>query len=136
MPAKTFTIEIRTDHDTPDKDETMRLIARTTAKHLLTQALLLQDKRPPQVSLQSGDMFEANTEVMLADDMLAEEPKEDAQPAEGARTHNAEVARVAGYTVSDKGDGWRFNDPDGKWSEKSYQTEAAAWEGAFEHHTP
>jgi hypothetical protein len=130
MSAKTFEVEIIVDFIDESKNEIMKDLIRVAAKQLLTQAMLLQDKRPPQIKVSSGDHFESSTEIMLADLPAEEEPTPEVK-AEGAHSHNANVARVAGYTVSDKGQGWKFNDPDGKWSDTGFTTEALAWEGAL-----
>lgn len=131
MAIRTFTIEVRVDHQKDDKDELIKEAVKVAAKNLLSTALLLQDKRPPQIAVTSGDMFESDTEIMLVDAPEDEAPAEDAQPATGAHSSDANTARVAGYTVSDKGDGWRFNDPDGQWGAEAFTTEAQAWEAAF-----
>ncbi len=135
MALKTFTIEIRVDFDDPKKNDTMKVQARKAAYLLLTNALLLQDsKRVPKVSLQSGDMFESDTEIMLSGGDVEDEVFEEGTPeaVEGARTQNANIARVAGYTVGElKGKGWRFNNADGAWSEQFFPTESAAWEAAY-----
>jgi hypothetical protein len=130
MATKTWSIEIICDHD-DSKNEIMLQAVRTKAKELLTLGMLLQDRRAPMIKVESGDHFEATSEVMLVDTEVQAAPDVEAVPTDGARTHNAQTARVAGYTVSDRGSGWKFNDPDGAWSQQSFATEAAAWEGAF-----
>jgi hypothetical protein len=131
MAVRTYTIEIRTDHETSSKDEMVKEMVRIAAKGLLTSAMLLQDRRAPQIAVESGDMFEQSKEIMLVDTPVDEEIASGGAPSEGAHSSNANTARVAGYTVSDKGQGWKFNDPDGKWSDQAYTTEAQAWEAAF-----
>jgi hypothetical protein len=131
MAPREFTISLRVDHYKDDKDQVTRDLVRMAAKHLYTQAMLLQDRRPPQITVSSSDMFDSTNDIKLVDDQLLEEPEPEAKTGEGARTHNAELARVGGYTVSDKGNGWRFNDPDGKWSDLPFTTEGFAWEGAY-----
>jgi len=130
MANRTWAIEIITDHHDPKKDELMKELLLAGAKHMLTQAMLLQDRRAPQCKLETGDHFSSTEEILLADDMTLAEPAAPSAATEGAHSPNAKRANQAGYTVNDKGDGWRFNDPDGKWSEKSFPTEAAAWEAA------
>jgi hypothetical protein len=66
---RTIKIELRIDMDNPDKDELLINSARMAAKHLLTTAMLISGKRPPLISLETGDMFEGNKEVSLADDI-------------------------------------------------------------------
>jgi hypothetical protein len=81
-------------------------------------------------------MFTSSKEIMLVEEEVEDTPEAELKASEGAKTHNAEIARAADYTVSDKGNGWKFNNPDGKWSEQSFLTEAAAWEAAYADHNP
>jgi hypothetical protein len=67
---RTFTIELRVDDSDPAKVELVTQAARVSAKHLLTTALLLQDNgRKPLIALTSGDLFETDKEISLADDL-------------------------------------------------------------------
>jgi len=131
MAPRSYTLEIRTDHDKDDKDGVVLNLIRMAGKHALAQCLLLQDRRPPQISLQTSDMFEAAREINLADDIVTEADEPEGQKGEGAHSDTAHKARVAGYTVADKGTGWKFNDPDGKWSDLTLTTEQFAWEAAY-----
>lgn len=66
---RTFTIELRVDDADPEKVELVKQAARVAAKHLFTTALLLADGRKPQIALNSGDLFETDKEISLADDL-------------------------------------------------------------------
>lgn len=65
---RTYTIELRADFVDEDKHEILLGMAREKARELLSYAILLKDKREPQISLQSGDMFEANKELVILSD--------------------------------------------------------------------
>lgn len=62
---RTYTIELRADFQDESKYDILLEAARGTARELLGTALMLKDKRDPQISLQSGDMFERNTDMNL-----------------------------------------------------------------------
>ena len=62
---QTITVEIRVDFQDEEKYKVMLEATRATARELLTTALMLKDKREPQISLQSGDMFERNKELEI-----------------------------------------------------------------------
>lgn len=66
---KTWTIELRADFDTPEKDKIIEDAMKMAAKHVFTTALLIKDKRDPQVVLSGGDFFTPTEEIMLADDL-------------------------------------------------------------------
>jgi hypothetical protein len=74
MSLEQLTIVIRFDFDDPDgaKLKIMQDTARMQAKALLTTALLLADKRKPQIMLQGGNLFEGEEIISLADDVAAE----------------------------------------------------------------
>ncbi len=70
---KTITIELRVDFELEGRDSKEVAIveaARQAAKHLYSTALLLQDKRKPQIVLMAGDMIEGDKEIELAEDVL------------------------------------------------------------------
>lgn len=62
---RTFLIEIRCDFQDDSKYDLMTTAAREAARGLLTHAILLKDKRDPNITLQSGDLFEGNKEIEL-----------------------------------------------------------------------
>lgn len=69
---RTYTIELRVDFDTLEresKEKAMENVVRTHARAIKTAALLLSDKRKPQIMLTSGDMMEADKEIDLAEEM-------------------------------------------------------------------
>lgn len=75
---RTITIELRVDFDesTPEgklKLEIIMKAAKQGAKHLWTKALLIKDKRNPQIALLSGDMFTATEEINMEEDLPEEE---------------------------------------------------------------
>ena len=69
MGMRTFTIELRCDMDTDEKQKIMRDAARISAKHLFTTALMISGDRKPQIALHSGDFFESTEQIQLADDI-------------------------------------------------------------------
>lgn len=76
---RTITIELRVDYDTKEKEDIIMIAAKRAANHLWTQALLIKDKRQPQIALMSGDMFTATEEIAMSeglDDEVPEEPVE------------------------------------------------------------
>lgn len=67
---RTFKIELRVDDTDPTHVPLVEQAARVAAKHLFTTALLLQGSgRKPMIALQSGDLFESEQEISLADDL-------------------------------------------------------------------
>lgn len=72
MSLETLTIEIRTDFEDPAKDKLAIELVRSHTKAMLSSLMLLQDKRPPQISLMHSNMFEREKEINLADDIPEE----------------------------------------------------------------
>ena len=66
MAQRTYKIELKIDVP-PEKHDVMRVAAREAAKHLLAMAMLVSEKRPPQIAVHSNDYFEG-TEVIAMDD--------------------------------------------------------------------
>ena len=68
---RTYTIELKADFQDEDKHDVLLQVAREKARELLSMALLLKDKREPQIAFQTGDMFERNKdlEIITADDL-------------------------------------------------------------------
>lgn len=62
---KTYTVELRADFLEEDKHDILLQAVREAARTMLTTAMLLKDKREPQIALQTGDLFEGNKQVML-----------------------------------------------------------------------
>lgn len=79
---RTYKIELRVDFLDKDKFKHLEAAAKTAAKHLYTQALLLQDKRAPQIALEGSDFFSSTEEISLADDI----PQDEEEEAEDAPT--------------------------------------------------
>lgn len=69
LTMRSFKIELRVDDLDPEKVQLVETAARIAAKHLFTTALLLSEARKPQITLQSGDMFEGEKDINLADDL-------------------------------------------------------------------
>jgi hypothetical protein len=65
MPQVSWKIELRTNHDDPSKDGIMEKLVRGKAKELFTSALLIQDKRSPQITIECGDLFVGTQEINL-----------------------------------------------------------------------
>lgn len=68
MSLRTYTIELRVDFDSKDKEEIMLASARQSAKQLFTTASLIADNRKPDIALTCGDLFEGSKEISLIDD--------------------------------------------------------------------
>ena len=66
---RTLTIELRFDADEDDKHEVLREAAKSAAKHLYTNALLISTKRKPQIAMYTSDMFSGQEEISLAADL-------------------------------------------------------------------
>lgn len=62
---RTYTIELRADFVEEGKHDILLAAAREKARELLGTALLLKDKREPQISLECGDMFERNKDLEI-----------------------------------------------------------------------
>lgn len=62
---RTYVIELRADFVEEDKHDILLEAAREAARVMLATAMLLKDKRDPQVTLQTGDMFESNKDLEI-----------------------------------------------------------------------
>lgn len=62
---RTYTIELRADFQDDEKHDILLQAAREMARQLLATALMLKDKREPQISFSSGDMFERNKDLEI-----------------------------------------------------------------------
>jgi hypothetical protein len=67
MGLKKYIIEIAVDFTEEGKHEIIKAAARDAARTLLTQAMMMQEKRPPKVILQSFDFFMGNDDLSLED---------------------------------------------------------------------
>jgi hypothetical protein len=76
--VRTFTIELRADYLDDDKFRVLETAMKQAAKHVYTTALLLQDKRKPEIALYGSDFFASRQEIELADDINEEEEANDA----------------------------------------------------------
>lgn len=65
MTLKCWTIDVRVDFDTKEREEIMLKAVRQAAKHLLTTAQLIADKRKPDIAVHSDDMFIGREEIQL-----------------------------------------------------------------------
>jgi hypothetical protein len=63
-----LTIELKFYADTPEQLEAIIEMAKMTAKHLLTGAMLAAGKRQPEVALSCRDFFSTQREIELAED--------------------------------------------------------------------
>jgi hypothetical protein len=69
--AYTITIELRVDHDTANaktKDPIALKFARQCARELLTKAMMIQDRRAPQIMVSDGDFFSETKDVAIFGD--------------------------------------------------------------------
>jgi hypothetical protein len=65
-------LELRTFFDTGEKDAVILKLIRILAKQLLTQASMIQDKFPAELTIEAGDFQSGDKEVLLFDDEGAE----------------------------------------------------------------
>lgn len=65
---RTYTIELRADFMDDEKHDILLSAVREAARTMLATALLLKDKRDPQIALQTGDMFETNKDLDVMED--------------------------------------------------------------------
>lgn len=66
---RTLTIQLRFDDSDKEKVQLLEGAAKVAAKHLFTTAILLMDKRKPQIALTGEDFFASQEEIELADDI-------------------------------------------------------------------
>jgi len=69
--AYTITIELRVDFDTAnqkEKNPVMLKIAQRCARELLTKAMMIQDRRAPQIMVSDGDFFSETKDVEVFGD--------------------------------------------------------------------
>lgn len=62
---RTYTIELRADFVETEKYDLLMQAMREKAREIMAVAILMQDKRKPQISLQSGDMFERDRDLEI-----------------------------------------------------------------------
>jgi hypothetical protein len=67
----TITIELRVDFDTAnakEKNPMMLKMAQRSARELLTRAMMIQDRRAPQIMVSDGDFFSETKDVAVFGD--------------------------------------------------------------------
>ena len=71
---RTYKIELRADFQDDQKYELLLDLARASARELLGAALMLKDKRDPQMRLEMGDMFsrDENVEIITPEETRGE----------------------------------------------------------------
>ncbi|QIG66884.1 hypothetical protein EVB41_054 [Rhizobium phage RHph_TM3_14A] len=62
---RTYTLELRADFDNDEKYELVLEMVREKARELLAAALMLKDRREPEIALSHGDMFERNKDLQI-----------------------------------------------------------------------
>ncbi len=68
MAISTYTIEVRVEFAEEDKYNHMLELARQSARDLYAAATMLKDKRQPEVSLMTGDMFQKDEDLTILSD--------------------------------------------------------------------
>lgn len=70
---RTYSIELRVDFDddVDNKKEVMNKAVRMAAKHLLGSALIISDKRKPEIVAQYDDFWVGTEKIELEDDIDA-----------------------------------------------------------------
>jgi hypothetical protein len=71
-------ITLRIDFDDPKKADKMTKLAMSIAKEFLTSAMLMQDRRKPDIALEYGDMFAGRDTIELVEQEDYEEPTDGA----------------------------------------------------------
>lgn len=66
---RTWTIELRTDHSDKQRDKAIEDAIKVAAKHVFTQAVVISDKRKPQIKVHSSDFIYGEDEISLAGDI-------------------------------------------------------------------
>jgi hypothetical protein len=69
--AYTITIELRVDFDTPNqstKNPAILKMAQQSARELLTRAMMIQDRRAPEIMVSDGDFFSETKDVAIFGD--------------------------------------------------------------------
>ena len=69
--AYIITIELRVDFDTAnakEKNPMMLKMAQRSARELLTRAMMIQDRRAPQIMVSDGDFFSETKDVAVFGD--------------------------------------------------------------------
>jgi len=84
MANKKWRIELITDHDDPEKDKIVKEFLCNGARHLLTSAMLIADRRPPQIMVEGEDIFEGTEQISLLEDVLTEVTPEGNDTVEAA----------------------------------------------------
>ena len=67
MTSRTIIIELRVDYMDEEKHMLMKKVCGRAANKILSQAMLLQEKRPPQIAVHSNDYMHG-TETIKAED--------------------------------------------------------------------
>lgn len=80
MAMQKFIVELRVDHDDPSKDKIIEDSMRSLALTALTTAMLVADKRKPQIAFSSGNLFEGEKEISLAGEVSQDAIAEDDTP--------------------------------------------------------
>lgn len=70
MVARSLEAELRYDFDEPDEEKSKMLedIFRAKCREIFSSALLLMDRRKPEMVIKGGNLFEAVTELPLEGD--------------------------------------------------------------------
>lgn len=76
MAIRTYTIELRVDFEDEEKYDAMTEVAREAARSMVTMAMLLKDKREPQIMLSAGDMFMRDNDLKLTNEDFVEKQGE------------------------------------------------------------
>lgn len=63
---RTYEIQLKADYVDPEKHDILLEALREAAAQIYTTALLLKDKRDPQIALQTGDLFVGTQEIALS----------------------------------------------------------------------
>lgn len=68
---QTITIELRIDFDTANqkqKEPMMLKMAQQAARELFTRAMMIQDRRAPEIMINCGDFFSETKDVAIFGD--------------------------------------------------------------------
>lgn len=75
MGINTYIIELRVEFADEEKYDHILELTRVAARDLYAAATLLKDKREPQISLETGDMFETNKDLTILSEEEGDTPR-------------------------------------------------------------
>ena len=69
---KTYKLELKVDFQDEDKYKIIEQQLERAAREILAVAVIIQEKRKPQIALHSEDFFKGNEELEIVSEEMAE----------------------------------------------------------------